>query len=584
MSESNGLYDNFVEIEGVEYPLIITNEDEIDIDKMKSGSNYNIKANVAGMEANYKVNVIKEDNIFKNLVIDDITVYGTDEYGNYDILPKNGVAELTTGEKISFTGDMIQTYGKTYHIDFIGSGEYKVGNTYEIEASIGNCKTIYKAKIANEPDVTEFKLLKSPIKTEYVTGECFDLRGAVIGLSFSDGGYEEIKITDFADEIRYYNLYSKKLQRYFNVHVATVDEKYGYFPYNYVFDTDVINEIKLAAFGKTVSCPVSVQKNDWSSVRIIDNDTLSPKMIVTKEDGTSVSMSCIYSSGGGGFGGGGPWDSLSWFSGENILYTDCGTFRTEYYYWKDGSNNFFYYYFDNNRVKSNKIIQPVFSDSYKLDITTVNNIINLICNNSSYEYGLDSGNPIRLNKNECLIRKLISTYDTNGLVSCGVNYSVYSGKYIKSICEASGFIIDLTHLKNYDPLTDTYKLYYENSISNKMISPVGNPKIEFLNDIYYVSQEWYSGKANKTLYMSIDKDFNILGYEFGYERGDIFSVNIGDESVTDAAAEYLLMHTFFPDEYPVNQNCDFNNDGAVTDADAEYLLMFTFFPEEYPIN
>ena len=58
----------------------------------------------------------------------------------------------------------------------------------------------------------------------------------------------------------------------------------------------------------------------------------------------------------------------------------------------------------------------------------------------------------------------------------------------------------------------------------------------------------------------------------------------GDEKITDADAVYLLMHTFFSDEYPVDQDCDFDGDGKVTDADAVYLLMYTFFPDEYPIQ
>lgn len=57
-----------------------------------------------------------------------------------------------------------------------------------------------------------------------------------------------------------------------------------------------------------------------------------------------------------------------------------------------------------------------------------------------------------------------------------------------------------------------------------------------------------------------------------------------DFSVTDADAVYLLMHTFFPEDYAVNQPLDFNGDDSVTDADAVYLLMYTFFPEDYPIN
>ena len=65
-----------------------------------------------------------------------------------------------------------------------------------------------------------------------------------------------------------------------------------------------------------------------------------------------------------------------------------------------------------------------------------------------------------------------------------------------------------------------------------------------------------------------------------YAPGDIDGI----EGVTDADAEYLLMYTFFPEDYPVNQDCDFNGDGFVNDADAEHLLMYTFFPEDYPLK
>ncbi len=57
----------------------------------------------------------------------------------------------------------------------------------------------------------------------------------------------------------------------------------------------------------------------------------------------------------------------------------------------------------------------------------------------------------------------------------------------------------------------------------------------------------------------------------------------GDELVTDKDAIYLLWHTLFPADYPLNNDADFNDDGLVTDKDAIYLLWHTLFPADYPL-
>ena len=57
-----------------------------------------------------------------------------------------------------------------------------------------------------------------------------------------------------------------------------------------------------------------------------------------------------------------------------------------------------------------------------------------------------------------------------------------------------------------------------------------------------------------------------------------------DGVVSDADAVYLLYHTIFPEDYPVNQPVDYDKDGVVSDADAVYLLYYTIFPEDYPLK
>ncbi len=64
-----------------------------------------------------------------------------------------------------------------------------------------------------------------------------------------------------------------------------------------------------------------------------------------------------------------------------------------------------------------------------------------------------------------------------------------------------------------------------------------------------------------------------------YTPGDLD----GDEEITEADAIYLLMASYFPDRYPLEQSCDYDGDGEITEADAIYLLMASYFPDQYPL-
>ena len=131
----------------------------------------------------------------------------------------------------------------------------------------------------------------------------------------------------------------------------------------------------------------------------------------------------------------------------------------------------------------------------------------------------------------------------------------------------------LAYTKNYeafDPTGGQVTLYYNNDTS----------------EVIDLSVEMVSGFDNT----QVGKQTLIVIYE-GFN--DTFEIEIlaylpgdtdGDSKVTIDDVAYLLNHVYFPELYPVSQECDFNGDDTVNIDDVAYLLNHVYFPDIYPLE
>ncbi len=492
-SKSSSAYENFVIIGGREYELKVDNN-QIDFNSLEAGKSYKINCEISGIMTTYNLKVLKSP--FKSLHIDDIEVKKSPSEQFYSYFPKSGTVELDSGEKVDLNncgyGLDITLNGKTFNVDYDSGKQFDKSfeeeKVYSIEASLGKLKTTYNVKVLksdndNNIQVTNIELISNPDKTEYIIGECFDLRGAVIRLSFSDNSFEDIKVTELPDAYLCFYVFSKTLKEYFTVFFTVSNF------YNIYFNSVGPKNVKLYAFNQEFECSVTVKENTWKEISVEDFFTLNPKFSFTDKNGNKFSSKKEKIGFFDGFGGGTPWFYKSTQYSMAFL-TDLGIFYLDCYNWENGENSYCNFYLNNRKLKSNTLNKKAISSP----------------------------------------ENKFQTADIPDAVS------------------------------------------YE-------FSNIGSKKI-FNNTVYVEKEFYYKDGSKKIAYMRFDKDFELLGYDFDVEKGNID----GDERITDKDAIHLLMYSYFPEDYPVNQSCDFNDDGVISDKDAIYLLMHCYFPEDYPIK
>ena len=81
------------------------------------------------------------------------------------------------------------------HINDDGRQELVDGETYEMTGSFGHLADTFRVTVA-AGIIRSLQLVSPPAKTAYTVGECFDVRGAVLRVGYSDGTSEDVALNN----------------------------------------------------------------------------------------------------------------------------------------------------------------------------------------------------------------------------------------------------------------------------------------------------------------------------------------------------------------------------------------------------
>ena len=584
--EGRAYYD--FDIDGETYNLYIDYGEQF-ISPWQTGNTYKTRYVAVGGEGTFNTEIT--EGLVASVEIEDYTVieginserYWTD-YDYYYIQPAFTVT-LKDGTVLHADGGRGIDIGEDYmslEVQFDQNEQHLLpGNTYEMTGFIGGASAIFNVTVLPSP-IESVEIIKNLDKTVYYEFEYPDFTGLGLRIHYTDGTHQDVTVEPNGAPITSYTV---ALQKY------DVEDYLTYYG-----DTCYAGQTALYQnlFGKDLEIPITVVENPFTSLTVSENDDYTLKLTLKKGDSTTETFNIIAIS---------DWhlDDNNYIEAYEV-YTDKGAFHIALHQDENG------YFFELAIPGEDPITSNYFNDSIWLNLAirapkgigekeagwlsngnaehfngtvTAGNIDNIIRfvfdNNYLHSYWQEA------------IDKGMTNIDGND-----EEYNLFTGDFIREVLAEVLAVddVDLSLSKFYNAQDDTYMI-----LNNYFGSDFGFIGYTHKNGEWILTYR-LDGENPCTVYCAFNEDLKITKLYSdatatgGSEPGETPELPIeekaadldGNGVITDADAVYLLMYTFFPDDYPMSGAADFDGDGVITDADAVYLLMYTFFPEDYPIN
>ena len=387
------------------------------------------------------------------------------------------------------------------------------GETYEMTGSFGHLTDTFRVTVA-AGIIRSLQLVSSPDKTAYTVGECFDVRGAVLRVGYSDGTSEDVALnnsglhTAFEQAICLRKLNATVTVSWSGKKMLKAGQQ----------------KATITLLGKSVECPIKVTGSSPRALTARVDADMTPIFTMTYSDGKTVDLRLLDFRVFGGY------SDLDVGDSAGYIETDKGLFA---YSWEEGvftiggaqSNVFrdtewFRRYQTACRYSGDSLL-PTLRFSGQL---TAENIDGLI----GYFYGLWSAEG-----NGAQIRKRLQE-------TCGISNA------------------DLSLSKHYDPATDTY--FFTDMLYR--ITHAAARRLTYQNGTWTMWAQFTDGTTYRATF---DGDGCLLRLN---APGDLDS----DGEVTDwdgvLLARYLAGWTMDAQDAAM---LDIDGDGEITDWDGVLL-------------